>query len=207
MRQFFSLFCFLFSLISLNASAFLITDTFTVERHVGETPTGTTFELIPLGYNPATDAITHVKLIYAFSEIYSSNNLGDEEEYDGTYPQELYENELTLFSSWMFIWREMVNDVDTGLTVFEKDWIRTDACQLELATDPEVMGTEYCALNMDMLGNVNAYLMSFTDNLWLHSITLEVEVDRKAEVSEPNPSLLFGLGLLAIGLLRYRARD
>jgi MYXO-CTERM domain-containing protein len=51
---------------------------------------------------------------------------------------------------------------------------------------------------------MNAYVTSYTDNLLLHSITVEVEVDRKAQVPESNPALLLALGLLAIGFLRRR---
>lgn len=206
MRQFFSLLFLPVLLISLNANALVIRATDVVEASVGFYPT--VLELIPQGYNPATDSITHVKLIYDFTEIYSPTNLGDEEDYDGTNPEEAYAyvDEFTLLGSWMFNWRSTYSDLDTGLVVFEKDWTRTDACQFETATDPEVEGTSYCKFNMDVLGNVNAQVISSRGELWLHSITLEVEVDRTAEVSEPNPSLLFGLGLLAIGLLRRRAR-
>ena len=193
----FSLLSLLF--VSLNASAFLLSDTYVVEKQLSTSGgAGTVFELIPLGYSPETDSITHIKLTYDFTEIYSETNQGDEEPYvDGSM------NEFVIFSSWIFGWRDVYADIDTGLTVFETDWTRSDQCQYE-AFDPENEDNHWCALNLDLAGTLNAYVTSYTNNLLLHSIKVDVEVDR-AEVPEPNPILLLGFGLFAIGFLRSLA--
>ena len=199
--------------VALNANAFLITDTFVVEKQIPEDSwVGHVFQLIPAGYSPETDSITHIKLTYDFTEIWSPDNQGDEYQYDdGSYPEPgtenppQYQDEPVTFSSWMFIWRENVGDIDTGLTVFEKDWTRNDSCQFE-AFDWQNEEITWCEYNIDLAGTLNAGVHSYSANLWLHSIKLEVEVDR-VEVPEPNPLLLFGLGLLAIGFLRSRKLD
>jgi hypothetical protein len=213
MRQLLSLLLLPSFFIAFNANALLITDTYVVEKQI---PAGTweghMFELIPAGYSPDTDSITHIKLTYDFTEIWSPENQGDEYQYDdGSYPENpgenapQYQDEYVTFSSWMFIWREDVGDIDTGLTVFEKDWTRNNSCQFATAAVPGEDDTEYCVYNIDVNGTMNAYVHSFSANLLLHSIKLEVEVDR-AEVPEPNSILLLGIGLFAIGFLRSRRR-
>jgi len=212
MRQHFFLLLLPFFFISLNANALLITSTYVVEEQLpNREAVGTVFELIPLGYSPETDSITHVKLTYDFTEIWSPENQGDEYQYDdGSYPEfpdensPQYQDEFVVFSSWAFYWRDVFGDIDTGLTVFEQDWTRSGNCQFE-AFDWENEDNHWCALNLDLAGTMNAYVTSYTNNLWLHSIKLEVEVDR-AEVPEPNPILLLGIGLFAIGFLRSRKR-
>jgi len=196
--------------LSFQAKALLISDTYVVEKQLSHRIwEGHVFELIPAGYSPATDSITHIKLTYDFTEIWSPQNQGDTYQYDdGSYPEfpdenaPQYEDETVTFSSWIFYWRDWVNDVDTGLTVFETDWTRNDSCQLE-AFDWENEDIQWCSLNIDVAGTMNAHILPETNNLWLHSIKLEVEVDR-VEVPEPNPLLLLGLGLFAIGFLRSR---
>lgn len=197
-------------LFSLNASAILITDTFVVEKQlVKGSGAGHIFELISAGYSPATDSITHIKLTYDFTEIWSLANQGDDDQYnDENYPEfdenrPHYEDEPVTFSSWIFNWRDWTHDIDTGLTVFETDWTRNDYCQFEAFDWQDEEKPSWCALNIDVAGTANAYVTAENNNLWLHSIKLEVEVDR-VEVAEPNSFLLLGLGLFAIGLLRSR---
>ncbi|RYY73305.1 MAG: PEP-CTERM sorting domain-containing protein [Gammaproteobacteria bacterium] len=209
MRRSFAIsFLSLLLLVSLNANAFLISDTYVVEQQFPKNSSvGTVFELIPLGYSPETDSITHIKLTYDFTEIYSDTNQGDEEQYDeGNYPGEgspSYEDEFVIFSSWMFIWREVFPDVDAGLITFEKDWVRDDSCQYMANAAPGEDDAQECAFNIDVAGTMNAYALLLTNNLLLHSITLEVDVDR-VEIPEPHPLLLLGVGLFAIGFLRGR---
>lgn len=204
MRQIFSLLLTPALFISLHANALLITDTYTVEQQlVDGVGAGHIFELIPAGYSPTTDSITHIKLIYDFTEIYSDTNLGDEDEApDDPINWLPHPNEFVIFSSWIFGWRDVHPDIDTGLTVFETDWIRNDWCQFRTSAVPGDDETEYCVFNIDLDGTLNAWVMPYTDNLWLHSITVEIEVDRRVDVTEPNSGLLLGIGLLAMGFLR-----
>jgi len=210
MRQITTVLFSALAFIAVNANAFLLTDTHIFEKQlIDGYAEGHVFELIPAGYSPVTDSITHIKLTYDFTEIWSPQNQGDTYQYDdGSYPEfpnenaPQYEDETVTFSSWIFYWRDWVNDVDTGLTVFETDWTRNDSCQFE-AFDWENEDDHWCALNLDLDGTMNAYVWPETNNLWLHSIKVEVEIDR-AEVSEPNPILLLSIGLFAIGFLRSR---
>ena len=185
--------------ISLNASALLISETYIFEKQLpASTWVGHDFVLTSAGYSPDTDSITNIKLIYDFTEIMSPTNLGDEDFFkdsDEEVDINLYSNEVAYFSSSVFYPRDTHPDVDTGLTIFETNWTRNNECQLE----NELTGA--CEYSLDLNGSLSAYVQSGTDNLWLHSIKVEIEVDR-AEVPEPNSLLLFGLGLFAIGFLR-----
>lgn len=190
-------------LISFTAKALLITDTYVVEKQLlDDVGVGHVFELIPAGYSPETDSITSIRLIYDFTEIYSDTNHGDEEDYpDDVMSWPPSPNEAVILSSWIFVWRDYYADIDTGLMVFETDWVRNDWCQFPSSPMDEVM--DECLLNIDLYGTMNAGVTPYTDNLWLHSITAEIEVDR-VDVPEPNSALLLGVGLLVLGFLRQR---
>lgn len=191
---------------ALHANAILITDTYVVERQIpsggGE---GHIFELINAGYSPTTDSITYIRLIYDFTEIYSPTNEGDTDQYNENFPDDgpQYQDEFVIFSSWIFNWREVDPDIDTGLTIFERSWVRNDYCQITANAIPGDDETGYCMLNLDVAGTMNAYVRSYTDNLWLHSIRVEIEVDRTL-VPESGSALLLGIGLFTIGFLRNR---
>jgi hypothetical protein len=207
MRHIISSLLIIFFLLSSQANALLIKDVFNVNRLItAHTGVGTIFELIPLGYAPATDFITRVKLTYDFVEIFSPDNQGDDEQYnDPDYPLgggPIYKDEPAILSSWIFNWRDFYGDIDTGLIEYETDWIRSEMCQYE-AFD-EASDEAYCTLNLDLYGNLNAGVLSFSDNLWLNSISAEVEFNRKTPVPEPNLVLLFGLALLMVGIFRQQ---
>ena len=197
--------------LSSSANALVISDIYSPNQLIPNNGSlGTIFELIPLGYTPATDTITNVKLTYDFQEIFSSTNEGDTEQYnDPNYPIDgtaMYEDESAIISSWIFNWRDYFPDIDTEVIVYETDWVRSNMCQYEAFGVPSEDSTSYCLLNLDLYGNLNAGVTSFSDNLWLNSISVEVEINRQTQVPEPSSVLLFGLGLLMISLVRYRKR-
>ena len=210
MRQFPAFMFLTLFFASLNANALLITDTFVVEqRLMNDAGAGHVFDLTSVGYSPATDSITNIKLIYDFTEIYSEDNLGDEDEYPDTDDINWlpYVNEMVTFSSWIFGWRDLHVDIDTGLTVFETDWTRNDWCQYSAQADFNDDDSWYCVLNIDLEGTMNAWLTPHTDHLWLHAIKVEIDVDRRVAVPAPNSAFLLGIGLLAVGFLRrFRLR-
>lgn len=194
------------SLLAVNAKVLLISDTYVLEQQLESgVGLGHIFEMIPLGYSPDTDSITQIRLIYDFTEIYTETNQGDwDEVIDSEDNEILVEDEFMIFGSWLFIWREVYPDVDTGLTVFERDWERNEMCQLIGDTVPSGDFTGYCLLNVDLFGNINFWIIPYTNNLWLHSVTAEIEVDRKIDVPQPNSILMLSIGLLAVGFLRRR---
>lgn len=207
MRKIKMFFCVFTLSVSFNASAFVITDTYTADRLIpAGTSEGKIFELIPLGYSPATDAITRIKISYDFTEIYSPTNQGDDEDYVDMTDEEaahfIAEDEPAILNMWLFNYKAYYPDIDTGLIVYERDWTRNDMCQFEAFGIPGDDSTVYCELNLDLYGNLNAYVFSYTNNLWLNAITVEAEVERTTQVPEPNSMLLLGLGLFALGL-RY----
>lgn len=192
-------------LFSFKANALLISQTHIVEQQLENgVEMDFRFEFTPLGYSPDTDSITRVKLTYDFTEIYTPTNQGDLGDFpEPEIPEDWIpvEREFVVFGSWMFIWREVHPDVDTGLTIFEKDRERNDMCQL-IGGYPSDDNMGYCLFNIDLFGNMGSWLNPATNNLWLHSVTAEIEFDRAVDVPAPNSVLLLGVGLLLLGFRR-----
>lgn len=187
MRHFFNLLFASTFFIAFNANALLITDTYEVNKKISNGE-GHVFDLTQAGYSPSTDSITNIKLIYDFIEIDPDDDTAEDDS-----------REFVIFSSWIFGWRDVHPDIDTGLTIFEMSWERNDMCQFS-TTDDELV--EYCVYNIDLLGNMNAYVTAYTDNLWLNSIKVEIEVDRVVALPESGAGSLFITGLVILGWLR-----
>lgn len=186
--------------VSLNADALIIRDTYIVNRQLAyDTPEGKVFDLTQAGYSPVTDSITHIKLAYDFLELSSPYNLGDQDDIHDPSDDDVYENEFAVFSSWIFGWREFYGDIDTGPVIFETDWAHRGWCQFPEIIDPTDEENELCELNIDTKGTMNAFVTSYTNNLWLSSITVEIDVDRQSRVVESDSWLMFSIGLLFIG--------
>lgn len=62
----------------------------------------------------------------------------------------------------------------------------------------EMIPLGYHRINVDLFGNINFWIIPYTNNLWLHSVTAEIEVDRKIDVPQPNSILMLSIGLLAL---------
>lgn len=189
MRQILKLPVLIIIFVAFKANALLITDTYQVNQQLFDNQgAGHVFDLTLAGYSPETDSITNIKLIYDFTEINPDEDTPEDET-----------REFVIFSSWIFGWREVYPDIDTESVVFEMNWIRSDACQYSTVND---VGDEYCVLNLDTDGTMNAFVTAYTDNLWLNFIQVDIEVDRATDVPEPNPAVLLILGLLVMALIR-----
>lgn len=193
MRHFLKSFLSVPLLIAFNANALLITDTYEVNQQI-ETA-GHIFDLKQVGYSPDTDSITNIKLIYDFVEINPDDDTPEDDS-----------REFVIFSSWIFGWRDVHPDIDTGLTIFETGWERNDMCQFATTNDELI---DYCVFNIDLYGNMNAYVTAYTDNLWLNSIKVEIQVDRQITVPEPQhaPLLIIGLLMMSSWLFKGRKRN
>ena len=105
--------------------------------------------------------------------------------------------EFIIFYSWIFDGRSIYADVDTGITSFASPWTKTYSCQYYDYNN----GDEICLDNLDRDGVMSTWFVPYTDNLWLGEVRLDAEITR---IPEPAPVLLFGLGLLGLGVRQCR---
>lgn len=194
MRQFFRLLLIPILLVTFDANALLITDTRIFNQQLFDNQSaGHVFDLTEAGYSPTTDSITNIKLIYDFTEINADVDTGEDET-----------REFVIFSSWIFGWRDVHPDIDSGLTLFETSWQKSNMCQIYF---PDGDDSESCAYNLDVDGRMNAFVTAYTDNLWLNSISVTIDVDRQVNVPAPSSASLFILGLVIFSVLHKARRD
>jgi len=152
-------------------------------------PVNFLFNLANNGYNPLTDSITSIKISFDFREIV-------ETEEDLTNVDDMSNWEFIIFYSHIFDGRDIYADIDTGILSFATGWTKTNACQY---TDYNEDYDEVCVENLDVDGTMYSSFVPYTDNLWLGDARLDAEVTRTS-LPEPASILLFGLGLIGMGM-------
>jgi hypothetical protein len=186
-------FLFVLSLLAYsNCHALLITDTISFNNKLNQDWHQFTFELIPQGYNPITDTINFVSLTIDIREIV-------EDPFEDNGSMEEYREWVTIYD-WFLFHRAYIADVDTGVFTEKAAWYPTEDCRYP-ASEP---GGE-CLFQPDQDGLFYSSWQVATDNLWLNSLSLTLDVTRK-DLDEPSPLFLF-LSLLPLLAFRFRNRS
>lgn len=179
-------------LLSTKSYALLITDTIAFNNKLNER-NSFNFDMIAQGYNPLTDAITLVTLTYDIKEI-----VEDPFEDDATMDDA--REFIMIYDRFMFI-RDVFPDIDTGIFNSAMHWTRQEDCRYANYSNT---GEEICSFHPDKDGLFYSFWDVYTDNLWLNSISLSIDVTRTS-VDEPSSLLLFA-GLLSLLAFRSRKR-
>lgn len=190
--HFFKLFLLFLMLLSTKSYALLITDTIAFNNKLNER-NSFNFDMIAQGYNPLTDAITLVTLTYDIKEI-----VEDPFEDDATMDDA--REFIMIYDRFMFI-RDVFPDIDTGIFSSAMHWTRQEDCRYANYSNT---GEEICSFHPDKDGLFYSFWDVYTDNLWLNSISLSIDVTRTS-VDEPSSLLLFA-GLLSLLAFRSRKR-
>ena len=188
--HYFKLFLLFLMLLSAKSYALLITDTIAFNKKLNDR-NNFNFDLIEQGYNPFTDVITRVELSYDIKEI-----VEDPFEDDATMDDA--REFIMIYDRFMFI-RGVFPDIDTGVYRSWMHWTRQEDCRY---ADYSNTGEEICSFHPDKDGLFYSFWDVYTDNLWLNSISLSIDVTRKS-VDEPSSLLLFASLLF---LLAFRSR-
>jgi len=146
------------------------------------------FNFAEHGYDHRTDTIKFITLSFDFREII-------ETEEDPADWENLTNWEPLIIYSWIFDGRDIYGDIDTGIHTERSTWNKLYECQF-MPWESDV-----CEENLDLDGIMSSTIVSYSDNLWLGDVRVDIEVNR---VPEPTPVLLFGLGLLGLAIGRNR---
>ncbi|HTF95065.1 MAG TPA: hypothetical protein VL995_02950 [Cellvibrio sp.] len=185
MRHFKILF-FAFLLLPFSKTfALTITDTIQFNNKLERDWHQFTFDMISEGYNPDTDSITMVSFTIDIREIFTEPF--EDEEYAEEFREPL------LIHDWFLFYRSYFPDIDTSVSTDRIFWSRTNDCLYEV----QFMGTTECLFQPDIDGLFFSSWQVGTDNLWLNSVSLSIEVIR-SKVNEPSVLFIFITTLLVL---------
>jgi len=180
---------FILLLLSFSRSyALIITDVIPFNNQLG-TSNSFTFDMVRQGYNPDTDVIRWVTFEYDIKEIV-------EDPFEDTAEMEDAREFIIIYDRFLYT-RQVFADIDTGVVSERIDWNRMEECRYG-------DGGDVCYFQPDQEGFFYSYWDVSTDNLWLNSISLTLDVDR---TDVPEPSVIFLLlGIIPL-LLRHFSRS
>lgn len=183
------IFLFILALLPVsNSYALVITHAHNIDNQISGAQ-DFTFDLISQGYNPATDVINFVIFSFDIKEII-------EDPFEDT--PDMDEREfVTIYDRFLYI-RGIFPDVDTGVISERLHWTPMTSCRFSGYIGDE----EICLFQPDQDGLFYSHWHVDTDNLWMNSISLSIEVTRK-NLDEPSSLLLF-LAFIPLLILRFR---
>lgn len=132
------------------------------------------FDLIKQGFNPATDTINTIIFSFDVKEI-----IEDPFEDDATMEDV---REYVVINDYFYFFRGILADVDTGVFIGRANWEPSEECWY--------IYDNKCQFQPDKDGLFASSWQVYTDNLWLNSISIGVEVTRSSEVDEPSSWIL-----------------
>jgi hypothetical protein len=184
-------FFFVAILFSSKSYALLITDTIHFDNKL-ETHNLFRFDLMEQGFNPATDSISVVTFAFDIKEI-----IEDPFEDGPDSPDDTREF-MIIHDRFLFV-RGVFYDVDTGVHAWNLHWVSSGSC---LHSEWSDTGEEVCVLQPDVDGRFYSSWEVYTDNLWLNSVSVTIDVTRQ-DVDEPSSLFLFSSLLFAL-MFRFR---
>ncbi|PUA30625.1 MAG: hypothetical protein B0W54_09185 [Cellvibrio sp. 79] len=188
--KFFRIFClfFLMLLPCAKSYALLITHAIPVNNQVAGSHSFT-FDLVSHGYNPDTDNINWVIFSYDIEEII-------EDPFEDT--PDMEEREFVIINDHFLYRRGVFADMDTGSFSERLHWTRGEGCLFSGYNGYE----EVCYFQPDNDGFFYSYWDVATENLWMNSISLTIDVTRNY-VDEPSPLMLLTM-VLSLLIIRQR---
>jgi len=146
------------------------------------------FDLIKQGFNPATDTINTIIFSFDVKEI-----IEDAFEDDATMEDV---REYVVIRDYFYFFRGMLADVDTGVFIGRTHWESLGECWY--------FYDNKCQFQPDKDGQFFSSWQVYTDNLWLNSISIGIEVTRISEVDEPSSWILL-ISFLMLLIPRLKA--
>ncbi len=183
-----SLLSILLLLLCSRSYALIITDVIPFNNQLSAS-NSFTFDMVDQGYNPDTDVIRWVTFEYDIKEIV-------EDPFEDTGEMEDAREFVIVYDRFLYT-RQVFADMDTGVFSERIDWNRMEECRYG-------DGGEECYFQPDQDGFFYSYWEVSTDNLWLNSISLTIDVDR-TDVPEP-PIIFLMLGLIPLLLRNFSPR-